>query len=142
MASHYDQAKKCRVGTMVESQFYAESSKSSGAYFKSLIATWTKEGGTSQWGAGGLGLRAAVGGRPVGICFLAPAFAGKKDRIEMSLTTLGKQIGAARCAALKASLEKAAGNHLKGASMVSIVEPGELPGSGQKGLKEALTGLL
>jgi hypothetical protein len=142
MASRYDQAKKCRVGTMDEPQFYAEASQANGTYFRSLMAEWKKRGGTFQWGAGGLGLRAGVEGKQIGVCFLAPVFAGKKDRIEMSLTILGKQIGAARCAALKAALEKAAGTHLKGTSMVSIVEPGDLPDSGRKGVSDALLALL
>lgn len=141
MASHYDPAKKCRVGTMDEKQFYAEASEVNGAYFKSLISDWRKKGGDLQWGAGGLGLRLPIGGKQVGICFLAPAYAGKKDRIELSLTTLGKQIGSARCEVLKSALQKAAGEHLKGASMVSIVDPGELPASGRKALTAAFDAL-
>ena len=30
MASHYDNAKNCRVGTMGEEQFYSEASESNG----------------------------------------------------------------------------------------------------------------
>ena len=42
------------------------------------------------------------------------------------VATLAKQIGTPRCEALKAALQKAAGDHLKGASMVSVLEPREL----------------
>jgi hypothetical protein len=142
MASHYDPAKKCRVGTMDEQQFYAEASEATGAYFKSLISVWKRKGGDLQRGAGGLGLRIPIEGKQVAICFLAPAYAGKKDRIELSLTTLGKQIGTARCEALKAALQSAAGEHLKGASMISIVEPGELPAPGRKALTAAFDRLI
>ncbi len=138
MASHYDPAKKCRVGTMDEKQFHAESGKANGVCFAALIKAWQAAGGSLQWGAGGVGLRAEVGGKQVGICFLAPAFGGKKDRIELSLTALGKQIGADRCAALKASLQAAAGDRLTGATMVCVMEPGELPPAGQKALQKAL----
>lgn len=137
MASHYDPVKTCRVGTMDAEQFYKEASEANGAYFRSLIGAWTKKGGGFQWGAGGLGLRIPVEGKPVGICFLAPAYAGKKDRIELSLTTLAKQIGTARCESLKTALKSAAGDHLKGASMVSILEPGELPAAGRNALTAA-----
>jgi hypothetical protein len=138
MASHYDAAKKCRVGTMDPKQFDAESSKESGAYFRALLAAWEKAGGSLQWGAGGVGLRADVGGKQVGVCFLAPAFAGKKDRIELSLTVLGKQIGPERCAELKAALQAAAGERLTGATMVCVMEPGALAPAGQKALTKAL----
>ena len=138
MASHYDKAKNCRVGIMDEDQFYAEAGKASGTYFKTLIGTWTKKGGALKWGAGGVGLRTPIKGKEVGICFLAPAYAGKKDRIELSLTVLGKQIGATRCEALKAALQKAAGDQMKGASMVSILDPGGLSASAQKSLTSAL----
>ncbi|MAG57476.1 MAG: hypothetical protein CMJ83_14385 [Planctomycetes bacterium] len=138
MASHYDQSKNCRVGTMDEKQFYSEAGKASAAYFKALMAAWEKKGGTLKWGAGGVGLRGEVGGKEVGICFLAPAYGNKKDRIEFSLNPLAKQIGAPRCETLKTSLQKAAGDHLKGASMVSIVEPGDLSAAGQKSMTTAL----
>ena len=101
-----------------------------------------KKGGTLKWGAGGVGLRSEIKGKEVGICFLAPAYAGKKDRIELSLTALAKQIGAPRCESLKAALQKASGDRLKGASMVSILEPGELSAAGQKSLTSALGKLL
>jgi hypothetical protein len=142
MTSHYDSAKKCRVGTMDEDQFYAEAGKASGAYFRTLIGVWEKKGGTLKWGAGGVGLRSPIEGKEVGICFLAPAYGGKKDRIELSLTTLAKQIGTPCCEALKAALQKAAGDHLKGASMVSILEPGELSPASQKSLTSAIGRLL
>ena len=142
MTSHYDSAKNCRVGTMDEKQFQAEAGKASGAYFKTLIGAWTKKGGTLKWGAGGVGLRGSIKGKEVGICFLAPAYASKKDRIELSLTALAKQVGAPRCETLKTALQKAAGDHFKGASMVSILEPGELAAKDQKSLTSALGKLL
>ena len=142
MASHYDSAKKCRVGTMDGDQFYSEADKANGKYFKALIGVWKKKGGTLKWGAGGVGLRSPIGGREVGICFLAPAYASKKDRIELSLTALAKQIGAPRCEALKTALQKAAGDQMKGASMVSVLEPGGLSATGQKALTTALAKLL
>ncbi|MCZ6837282.1 MAG: hypothetical protein O7G85_16020 [Planctomycetota bacterium] len=142
MTSHYDKSKNCRVGTMDEKQFQAEAGKASGSYFKTLIGVWTKKGGTLKWGAGGVGLRGSIKGKEVGICFLAPAYATKKDRIELSLNALAKQIGAPRCEALKKALQKAAGDQMKGASMVSILEPGELSASGQKSLTSALCKLL
>ena len=127
---------------MDEDQFYSEAEKASGTYFVALIDAWEKRGGTLKWGAGGVGLRGPIEGKEIGICFLAPAYGAKKDRIEFSLTALAKQIGAPRCEALKAALQKAAGDHLKGASMVSIVEPGELPLASQKSLTSALSKLL
>lgn len=138
MASHYDKSKNCRVGTMDEDQFYSESGKRSGTYFKALMAAWVKKGGMLKWGAGGVGLRGSAGGKEIGICFLAPAYATKKDRIELSLTQLGKQIGSDACDALKAALQKAAGDQMKGASMVSIVEPGTLAAAKQKAVTSAL----
>jgi hypothetical protein len=60
----------------------------------------------------------------------------------LSLTVLSKQIGTPRCEALKAALQKAAGDRLKGASMVSILEPGELSPANQKSLTSALGKLL
>ena len=142
MTSHYDSAKKCRVGTMDEDQFYSEASKASGTYFRTLISAWKKKGGTLKWGAGGVGLRSPIGGKDVGICFLAPEYGGTKDRIELSLNALAKQIGTPRCEALKVALQEAAEGHLKGASMVSILEPGELSPAGQKSLTSALRKLL
>jgi len=72
MPSHYDEKKKCRVGTMDEQQFYSESDEDNGEFFKSLIAAWQKRGGTLKWGAGGVGLRAPLAGKDIAICFLAP----------------------------------------------------------------------
>jgi len=80
MTSHYDSAKKCRAATMDEDQFYSEAGKASGRYFGTLIGAREKKGGTLKWGAGGVGLRSSIGGKEVGICFLAPAYLGKKDR--------------------------------------------------------------
>lgn len=142
MPSHYDKAKNCRVGTMDAKQFQAEAGKASSAYFKTLIGTWEKKGGSLKWGAGGVGLRTNIEGKEVGICFLAPAYGSKKDRIELSLTALAKQIGTPRCETLKAALQKAAGDHFKGASMVSILDPGELSAAGQESLTSALGTLL
>ena len=142
MASHYDSTKKCRVGTMDEGQFYSEAGDSTGSYFKVLIVAWGKKGGKFKWGAGGVGLRSQASGKEVGICFLAPAFGSKKDRIELSLNALAKQIGASKCDSLKVALKNAAGDRLKGASMVSIVEPASLPKVGQKGVISALSKLL
>ena len=142
MASRYDPAKKCRVGTMDEEQFYAEANQANGRYFKSLLGSWQKKGGSIKWGAGGVGLRASAGGKEVGICFLAPAYAKKKDRVELSLTTLSKQIGASDCQKLKVALQKAAGDRFTGSSMVCIVEPGGLPPGPQKLLSAALFTIL
>jgi hypothetical protein len=142
MPSRYDEKKKCRVGTMDADQFYSEASKENGACFRSLIASWQKGGGNLKWGAGGVGLRGAVADKEIGICFLAPAFAGKKDRIELSLTTLAKQIGDGPCQELKSALQHAAGDNFKGTSMISIVEPGARSAASQKALREALCRLL
>lgn len=84
MTSHYDAKKNCRVGTMDDKQFYAESGQKHGAYFRDLLEAWEKAGGMLRWGAGGVGLRAVVDGQEIGICFLAPAFRAKKDRIELT----------------------------------------------------------
>ena len=127
---------------MDEDQFYSETGTASGTYFKTLIAAWGKKGGKFKWGAGGVGLRGSVGGKEIGICFLAPTYGSKKDRIEFSLNSLAKQIGESRCEILKVALKKAAGDHFKGASMVSIVEPGDLSQTGQKSLNAALGKLL
>ena len=141
MASHYDQEKKCRVGTMDENQFYAETTVANRAFFKSLIAACEAQGGSLKWGAGGVGLRMLFDGAVVGVCFLAPSFAGKKDRIELSLTALAKQIGERRCQDLKRALSLAAGDHLLGATMVSLVDPGELSKAGQDAVKTAFAAL-
>ena len=138
MPSRYDPEKNCRVGTMDEDQFYRESNPVNASYFEELLTEWTSGGGQLKWGAGGVGLRASVGGKEVGICFLAPAFAKKKDRIELSLTPLAKAIGAEACDKLKAGLREAAGDRFKGSSMVSVVRPGELTRSEQSALSATL----
>ncbi|MFZ1376208.1 MAG: hypothetical protein WAS25_06390 [Geothrix sp.] len=142
MTSHYDPEKKCRIGLMDEKQFFSEANEVNGVYFKALLGAWRKQGGSQQWGAGGLGLRSRIEGKEVGICFLAPAFAGKKDRIELSFTNLAKQVGPTRCETLKRALQAAAGDHFKGTSMVSILDPGDLPPASCTALTTALTALL
>jgi len=142
MASHYDTKQKCRVGTMDEAQFFAEAEKLSAAYFRGLLAAWTKAGGTLKWGAGGVSLRGEVGGKDVSIGFLAPQFAGKQDRIELGCTTLVKQLGAERANKLEAGLRAAAGEQLLGKTMISIVQPGTLPAAKQKALSAAFLALL
>jgi len=127
---------------MDEGQFYSEAGRASGSYFKALIGTWEKKGGQLKWGAGGVGLRGPVAGKEVGFCFLAPAYGSKKDRIELSLTALAKQIGTPKCESLKAAISKAAGDSLKGTSMVSIIEPGELSRACQKSLTSVLCNLI
>ena len=89
-----------------------------------------------------MGLRGAVDSKEIGICFLAPAYGTKKDRIELSLNALAKQIGSDLCDYLKAALQEAAGDQFKGASMVSIVEPGKLSAKGRKSVTSALCKLL
>jgi hypothetical protein len=141
MTSRYDSKKKCRVGTMDDKQFYAESDRKNGAYFRDLLKAWDKAGGTLRWGAGGVGLRAVVDGREIGTCFLAPAFGAKKDRIELSCAPLRKQLGEARCDKLVAALRKAAGDRVAGTSMISIIQPGDLSAAGKKALTRAFTAL-
>ena len=141
MASRYDAKKKCRVGTMDEAQFYAESDPNNGSYFRDLLRAWEKRAGTLRWGAGGVGLRAVVDEREISICFLAPAFGAKKDRIELTCASLRKQLGAARCDELVAALRKAAGDRVAGTSMISIIQPGELSAAGKKALTRAFTAL-
>ena len=141
MASRYDAKKKCRVGTIDEEQFYAESDRNNGAYFRALLQAWAKAGGVLRWGAGGVGLRAVVDGREIGICFLAPGFRGKKDRIELACASLRKQLGAARCDELVATIRKAAGDRVAGNSMISIIQPGDLSAGGKKALTRAFTAL-
>lgn len=142
MASHYDKAKKCRVGTMDEEQFYSECDAVNGAYFRKLLTTWTRSGGTLKWGAGGVGLRGNIDGKEVGLCFVAPAFGEKKDRIELGCAALTKQIGESKCENLKKSLRKAAGEAVAGTSMISIIQPGSLPKVGQDAVTKAFLGLL
>lgn len=142
MPSHYDPKKKCRVGTMDETQFDAESDKKNGKYFHDLMAAWLNAGGVFKWGAGGVSLRGEVGGKETGICFLAPQFAGKKDRIELACTTLTKQIGPARGSKLDSALRAAAGDQVLGKTMISVVEPGTLSAAQQKALTKAFLDLL
>ncbi|MEK6674154.1 MAG: hypothetical protein AABZ47_00700 [Planctomycetota bacterium] len=142
MPSHYDAEKKCRVGTMDEDQFYAECEKANGAYFRSLISAWIKTGGTLKWGAGGAGLRGNIYKKETGVCFLAPQFAGKKDRIELACTALVKQIGKPAADKLESALRAAAGDRVLGKTMMSIVQPGELPPAQQNKLTKAFTDLL
>lgn len=142
MPSQFDPKKKCRVGTMDEPQFYSEADEESGAYFRGLMRAWSKAGGTLRWGAGGVSLRGEVDGKEVSVCFLAPQFAGKKDRIELACTTLKKQIGPARSSELEGALRSAAGEQVLGTTMISIVLPGTLPPAKQKALTKALLDLL
>lgn len=142
MPSYYDPKKTCRVGTMDESQFYSESGKETSAYFRGLLAAWSKAGGVLKWGAGGVSLRGDIDGKEVSICFLAPQFAGKQDRIELACTTLTKQIGPARASELDHALRSAAGEQVLGKTMISIVQPGTLPSAKQKALTQALLALL
>ncbi len=142
VTSHYDPKKNCRVGTMDEKQFYEESGDVNGAYFRKLIQAWDRSGGALKWGAGGVGLRGEVGGQEVGVCFLAPAYAKKRDRIELSCAPLKKQIGAIRCTKFVETIRTVAGEHVLGASMISIVEPGKLSTSQQHALTRALCALI
>ena len=142
MSSHCDSKKKCRVGTMDEKQFYSECEKANAAFFRQLLQAWAKAGGSLKWGAGGVGLRGSVGGKQVGFCFVAPMYAGKKDRIELGCSTLTRQLGEKRCAALQKSVRDAAGDHVLGKSMISIVQPGELSAAGQKALTKVFCGLI
>jgi len=139
MPSHYDEKAKCRVGEMDEQQFYAECDKDNGQFFKTPIADWTKAGWSLKWGAGGVGLRTSIGesgknAKEVGVCFLAPKFAGKQDRIELSCTALTKQMGEVAVKTMQDGLRKAAGERVKGATMVSVVCPGQLPAKAQAAL--------
>ena len=88
MSSYYDPKQKCRVGTMDEPQFFSECGAESAAYFRSLMSAWSKAGGVFKWGAGGVSLRGEIDGKEVSLCFLAPQFAGKQDRIELACATL------------------------------------------------------
>lgn len=142
MASYYDPEKKCRVGTMDESQFYSECQTKNGEYFRNLIQDWSKAGGGFKWGAGGVSLRGVVGGKDVSICFLAPQFASKQDRIELTCATLKKQIGTERSDELENGLRSAAGEQVLGKTMISVVQPGTLPNVKQKALTKAFLDLL
>lgn len=127
---------------MDEAQFYSEASKETGAYFRALISSWSKSGGTLKWGAGGVSLRGDVDGKDVSVCFLAPQFAGKQDRIELACTMLAKQIGAKRFSELEKSLRGAAGDQVLGKTMISVVQPGTLPAGKQKSLTKGFVDLL
>ena len=142
MPSYYDEKAKCRVGTMDEDQFYTECESSNAVYFRDFIATWIKKGGTLKWGAGGVSLRGAVDGKDISICFLAPQFAGKKDRIELACASLSKQMGKDRLSSLEKSLRQAADEHVLGKTMISIVELGSLSASNQKALRQAFVTLI
>ena len=142
MPSHYDAQKNCRVGTMDEDQFYAESDRKAATYFRSLIQAWLSAGHQLRWGAGGVGLRAVIDEREIGVCFLAPAFRGKKDRIELTCASLRKQLGETRCENLVAALRKAAGDRVAGTSMISVIQPGDLPASAQKAITQAFITLV
>lgn len=77
-------------------------------------------------------------GKEVGFCFVAPAFRGKADRIELGCAQLKKQLGQAQCNRLVESRRRVAGDQMKGHSMVSIISPGTLPTAQQKTLTKAL----
>ncbi len=142
MPSRYDADKNCRVGTMDERQFYKEADRQNGAYFRTLLASWQQAGGTLKWGAGGVGLRGDVRGKDVGFCFVAPAFKGKADRIELGCAQLKKQLGEARCRRLVESLRRVAGDRVKGQSMISITNPGTLSVCNKEALMKVFTDLL
>ncbi len=142
MPSYYDEKKKCRAGTMDENQFYSECEASNAGYFRTLITSWTKAGGSVKWGAGGVGLRGPIKGTETGICFLAPQFAGKKDRIELACAALGKQVGKETLSKLEQSLRDAAGEQALGNTMISVIQPGQLPANKQKALSKAFLDLL
>ena len=142
MASHYDVKKNCRVGTMDERQFYREADQKNGAYFQTLLEAWKKAGGTLKWGAGGAGLRGDLKGTNVGFCFVAPAFRGKADRVELGCAQLKKQLGESQCSHLVESLRHVAGDRVKGQSMISITSPGTLPAPKRKALTKVFIDLL
>lgn len=142
MTSHYDQGKKCRVGTMDQEQFYDECEPQHRPFFQALIAAWTKAGGELKWGAGGVGFRGELDGKMTGVCFLAPQFAGKKDRIELACTTLAKQLGKVRAKTLEEAIRAAAGELAMGNTMISVVLPGSLPAPRQRALTKAFIDLL
>ncbi len=142
MAAYYDEKKKCRAGTMDDEQFQVESAAENGAYFRGLLEAWSKAGGSVKWGAGGVSLRGEIDGKDVSVCFLAPQFAGKQDRIELTCTTLVKQLGPERAGKLEDSLRVAAGDRVLGKTMISIVQPGSLSAGKQKALTKAFLDLL
>jgi|GEM_PF-2516004 len=146
MPSFYDEKSKCRVGEMDLEQFYRESDEENGKFFRALLEAWNKAGGSLKWGAGGVGLRTPIGAsgngsKEVGVCFLAPKFAGKQDRIELSCSALKKQLGEAAVESLHSGLRAAAADHFKGTTMVSIVGPGKLGAKSQLGIINALMAL-
>lgn len=139
MPSVYDEKAKCRVAEMDRTQFDSECEPENRKFFASFIEAWTKAGGQLKWGAGGVGLRALAGAagssaKEVGICFLAPKYAVKQDRIELSCTPLKKQLGDVAVKALHEGLRSAAGDHFKGTTMVSVICPGQLLANSQKDL--------
>lgn len=142
MASYYDPEKKCRTGTMDEAQFRAESGEMSATFFAALMASWTRAGGELKWGAGGVSLRGKVDGRDLAVCFLAPQFAGKKDRIELACATLAKNMEPRRLEQLQLALRSAAGKQVLGTSMISVVDPGLLQQEGQDALAKAFLDLI
>jgi hypothetical protein len=127
---------------MDEAQFDAESDEANRGFFRSLIDSWTSAGGSLKWGAGGVGLRGIIDGKEVGVCFLAPKFAGKQDRIELACTALAKQIGPTRMKEFEAALRSAAGELVLGKTMISVVQPGTLPAAKRKELSKAFVDLL
>jgi hypothetical protein len=142
MPSYYDEKKKCRVGTMDEEQFYAECSAQNAAWFRSLMQRWTKAGGALKWGAGGVGLRGTIEGTEAAVCFLAPQFGGKQDRIELACKTLIKQIGEKGSKKLEDAIRSAAGEQALGKTMLSVVQPGTLPAGKRQALAQAFLDLL
>lgn len=142
MPSRYDASKNCRVGTMDERQFYSETDRKNGSYFRTLLGAWKKAGGTLKWGAGGVGLRGEVKGKEVGFCFVAPAFRGKADRLELACAQLKTQLGEPQCNRLVESLRKVADDRVKGQSMISITNPGTLSATKQEALTKVFTNLL
>jgi hypothetical protein len=140
--SYYDPEKKCRAGVMDEAQFHAECGPESGPFFRGLLGRWAAEGGAFRWGAGGVGLRGVVAGKEVAVCFFAPRYGGKQDRIEFSCSALVKLLGQGRNDELMAAVRSAAGGSALGKTMVSVVRPGSLTEERQAALAEALLALL
>ncbi len=77
----------------------------------------------------------------VALRFLAPVFGGKKDRIELTCAELRKQLGDARCDNLITALRKAAGDQVAGTSMISVIQPGDLPTADRNALTLAFIAL-
>lgn len=78
----------------------------------------------------------------VSICFLAPQFGGKQDRIELACTALAKQVGETSVKRLQTALRAAAGDQVRGTTMVGVIQPGTLGAAQQAVLTKALTSLL